>query len=56
MKPDGSNVRTVVKGIVDEEGNAMESAPHPQQSLWIDLGTVTARFDILRREEASAQL
>ncbi|MGI6007920.1 MAG: peptidase U32 family protein [Ruminococcus sp.] len=56
MKPDGRNIRTIVKGIYDDEGNAMESAPHPQQSLWIDLGMSPDRFDLLRREEASAQL
>ena len=56
MKPDGRNIRTKVRGIYDEEGNAMESAPHPQQSLWVDLGILTERFDILRREEAAPQL
>lgn len=55
MKPDGRNIRTKVRGIYDEEGNAMESAPHPQQSLWVDLGILTERFDILRREEAAPQ-
>lgn len=51
MKPDGENVSVVVKGIFDEEGNAMESAPHPQQKLFIDLGTSLERYDILRRKE-----
>ena len=30
MKPDGRNVLVTVKGITDEDGNAMESAPHPK--------------------------
>ncbi len=51
MKPKGENVSVVVKGIFDEEGNAMESAPHPQQKLFIDLGTSLERYDILRRKE-----
>ena len=33
MKPDGENIEVTVKRIVDEEGNDMESAPHPKQVL-----------------------
>ena len=51
MKPDGENVCVTVKGIWDDEGNQMESAPHPKQKLWIDLGVKLDRFDILRRKE-----
>ncbi len=51
MKPDGENRKTTVKAIYDEEGNPMESAPHPKQKLWVDLGTETGCFDILRRRE-----
>lgn len=51
MKPDGRNLELTVLGISDEEGNAMESAPHPQQKLYIDLGTPLERYDILRRKE-----
>ena len=51
MKPDGDNITVTVKGIWDDEGNQMESAPHPKQKLWIDLGVELDRFDILRRKE-----
>ena len=51
MKPDGQNVSVVVKGIYDEEGNPMESAPHAQQKLFIDLGTEIQVYDLLRRAE-----
>lgn len=51
MKPDGRNQKVVVKQILDEEGNAMESAPHPKQVLWIDLGLELNQYDILRRQE-----
>ena len=51
MKPDGDNIAVTVKGIWDEEGNLMESAPHPKQKLWIDLGVEMDEFDILRRKE-----
>ena len=33
MKPDGANITVTVQRIVDEEGNDMESAPHPKQVL-----------------------
>ena len=51
MKPDGANITVTVQRIVDEEGNDMESAPHPKQVLYIDLGQPLARYDILRRKE-----
>lgn len=51
MKPDGTNQEVVVKRILDEDGNEMESCPHPQQKLWIDLGTELSKYDILRRKE-----
>ncbi|MBR5583476.1 MAG: U32 family peptidase, partial [Lachnospiraceae bacterium] len=36
MKPDGRNVEVNVKAIYDEEGNPMESCPHPKQKLYVD--------------------
>ena len=51
MKPDGQNLTVTVKRIVDEEGNEMESAPHPKQVLYIDLGQSLELYDILRRKE-----
>ena len=51
MKPDGANITVTVQRIVDEEGNDMESAPHPKQVLYIDLGRPLAMYDILRRKE-----
>lgn len=51
MKPDGANITVTVQRIVDEEGNDMESAPHPEQVLYIDLGQPLAMYDILRRKE-----
>ena len=54
MKPDGRNLKVSVKGIFDEEGQAMESAPHPQQTLYVDLGTEVEVYDILRRREEAS--
>ena len=51
MKPDGRNVEVTVKAIYDEEGNCMESCPHPKQVLYIDLGMELDQYDILRRKE-----
>ncbi len=51
MKPDGRNIPVAVKRIVDEDGNEMESAPHPKQVLYIDLGQELEMYDILRRQE-----
>lgn len=55
MKPDGTNIPVLVKRIQDEDGNEMESAPHPKQILYIDLGQPLAEFDILRRQEKEEQ-
>ena len=51
MKPDGENLTVTVKRIVDEDGTDMESAPHPKQVLYIDLGHPLEKYDILRRKE-----
>lgn len=51
MKPNGDNVLVTVKAIRDEKGVEMESAPHPQQILYIDLGQPLDKYDILRRKE-----
>lgn len=53
MKPDGRNIEAVVKAIYDEEGRAVESAPHSKQVLYVNLGTVLEPYDILRRSEIS---
>ena len=54
MKPDGSNIMVPVKGIYDEDGVPMESAPHPQQVLYVDLDGKAEVYDILRRREETA--
>lgn len=40
-----------VKRITDERGVDMESAPHPKQQLYIDLGVKLEQYDVLRRKE-----
>lgn len=51
MRPNGDNIPVSVLRIVDEEGNDMDSAPHPKQVLYIDLGETLQKYDILRRKE-----
>jgi putative protease len=51
MKPSGENSAAKVLAIYDEEGTAMESAPHPQQKLTILLDVKAEAYDILRKKE-----
>jgi len=51
MKPNGDNIEVQVSRIVNEAGEEMESAPHPKQVLFIDLGHSMEEFDVLRRKE-----
>lgn len=51
MKPGGDNLTVMVRGITDEDGNPVESAPHPKQKLYLDLGIELDQYDILRRQE-----
>ena len=52
MRPDGSDETVTVRRIVDEEGNDMESCPHPKQQIYVDLGAPLKEQDILRRKAA----
>ena len=51
MKPNGDNIEVEVKRILNEKGTEVESAPHPKEVLWIDLGMELDKYDILRRRE-----
>lgn len=51
MKPSGDNIEVTVKRIVNEKGEDVESAPHPKEVLFIDLGVKLDMYDILRRSE-----
>lgn len=43
-----------VLALVDEDGNEMESCPHPQQVFYVKLSETPDEFDILRRQENEA--
>ena len=51
MKPNGENVEVTVRRILTEDGMEQESAPHPKQVLYVDLGIQVDKYDILRRQE-----
>lgn len=48
MKPDGKNVVAKVISMYNEEGVPVESAPHPQQILYLKLSEQAELYDILR--------
>lgn len=48
MKPDGRNVPVTVEAMYNEEGEAVESCPHPKQVLWIKLSEEAQQYDLLR--------
>ena len=52
MKPDGRNIEAEVLRILDGEGCAMESAPHPKQELHIEMTAYPEPWDILRKKNA----
>ncbi len=48
MKPDGRNLPVKVLSIRNEDGEEMESAPHPKQKLFLNLSVQPEKYDILR--------
>ena len=52
MKPDGTNVPVTVEAMYTEEGESVDSAPHPKQVLWIKLSMPPQEFDLLRQKNA----
>jgi len=55
MKPDGRNISAKVAALYDGERNAVESAPHPQQKLYVALSDAesgesveVSQYDLLR--------
>ena len=51
MKPNGENREVTVRRIVNEDGQEQESAPHPKQVLYVDLGCEAQRYDTQRRRD-----
>ena len=55
MKPDGRNVPVIVLSLTTAEGERVESAPHPQQILYVELDGEADRYDLLRMKKDSNQ-
>ena len=56
MKPNGDNVETKVMVMFNEEGEAMDSCPHPKQVVYLQLSNQPDVYDILRvANEKSAE-
>ncbi len=51
MKPDGRNLYVKVLGMKDDEGNEIDSCPHPKQKIYLNVGEKLDEFDIIRRKE-----
>lgn len=50
MKPDGTDIKTTVKGMYKEDGTAVDSCPHSKEVIYLDLSERPSKFDILRVE------
>ena len=48
MKPNGDNVPVTVKAMYTDLGEKVDSAPHPKQILWLDLGELPHKYNLLR--------
>ena len=48
MKPNGDNIHTKVLSIQDDEGNQMESCPHPQQKIFVMFDQTFEVGDLIR--------
>ncbi|MCD8300993.1 MAG: U32 family peptidase [Clostridiales bacterium] len=51
VRPESDNIEVTVKDIRNEEGLPQESAPHPRQILYINVGHEMEMYDVLRRKE-----
>ncbi len=48
MKPDGTDVKTTVRGMYKEDGTPVDSCPHSKEIIYLDLTNAPSKFDILR--------
>ena len=48
MKKDGNDIKAEVLSIKDEKGNEMDSCPHPQQKIFVELSEAPDVGDILK--------
>ncbi len=53
MATDGGNIELKVLDMKDEEGNRMESCPHPKQRFKVKFDVLPAAGNVLRKKEAT---
>ncbi len=58
MRKNGDNILATVLEIKDEEGNVMESCPHPKQKIFVKFSCPVEAFDLIRQkaEEVNAEV
>ncbi len=50
MRPNGDNIKAIVKAMKDDEGNDMDSCPHSRQIITVTLSERPEEGDIMRME------
>ncbi|WP_035772516.1 peptidase U32 family protein [Butyrivibrio sp. VCD2006] len=55
MKPDGRDIETKVLGMVNADGEEVESCPHPKEVIYLKLDQPTEKYDILRIHTGSSE-
>lgn len=50
MRKNGDNIVAVVLSIQDEDGNFMESCPHPKQKIFVRFSCPVEEFDLIRQK------
>ena len=50
MRKNGENIIARVLEIKDEEGNSMESCPHPKQKIFVKFSCAVEAFDLIRQK------
>ena len=55
MKPDGRDIETKVLGMVNADGEEVDSCPHPKEVIYLKLDQPTEKYDILRIHTGSSE-
>ena len=50
MRKNGENIVATVLSIKDEEGNSMDSCPHPKQKIYVEFSCEVEEFDLIRQK------
>ncbi|MCR4586119.1 MAG: U32 family peptidase [Lachnospiraceae bacterium] len=49
MKPDGTDIPTIVVSMKNADGEYVNSCPHPEEKIWVETDAVPEPGDIIRR-------